>query len=69
MHDKITSDKKGINKMETDEELYKDAIEKFEVVESMIDDEFSRRDETAPLIEAITRLYKRIQELRNVSSF
>ncbi len=48
----------------TDEELYQDTIKKFEVVETMIDNEFSRRNETAPLIEAIDRLYKRILWLK-----
>jgi len=55
--------------MKTDDELYRDAIEKFEVVETMIDDEFSRRNETAPLIEAINKLYQRIKQLRDLSRF
>jgi len=58
-----------MNPRDPDEELYKDVVKKFEVVETMIDDEFSRRNETAPLIEAINRLYKRILELRNLSRF
>ena len=49
----------------TDDELYQDAITKFEVVETMIDNEFSRRDETGELIEAIKRLHRRIIELRH----
>ncbi len=53
----------------TDEELYKDTIEKFEVVETMIDNEFSRRNETAPLIDAINKLYLRIKQLRSYSKF
>lgn len=47
----------------TDEELYQDCVRKFEIIETMIDDEFSRRSETAPLMEAIHRLYRRIQHL------
>lgn len=55
--------------MKTDEELYQDAVDKFEVVETMIDDEFSRRNETAPLIKAIKMLYERIKDLRECSKF
>lgn len=60
--------KKEKEKM-TDKELYEDAIKKFEVVETMIDDEFSSREETAPLIVAIKRLYDRILQLRDCSKF
>lgn len=47
-----------------DEEMYQDIIKKFEVVETMIDDEFSSREHTAPLIQAINRMYARIKQLR-----
>jgi hypothetical protein len=55
--------------MKTDQELFLDALEKFEVVEAMIDNEFSRRNETEPLIQAIKRLYERTIELRNHCKF
>ncbi len=53
----------------TDEEIYREAIQRFEVVETMIDNEFSRRNETAPLIDSINKLFHRIKELRNFSKF
>ena len=53
----------------TDEELYKDCIEKFEKIETIIDREFSSRKDTAPLIDAINMLYSRIKELRNYFRF
>jgi hypothetical protein len=53
----------------TDKELYDDCIKKFEKVEQMIDEEFSSREETAPLIIAIEMLYSRILELRQYCRF
>ena len=53
------------NKKNEDERLFKDIIDKFEVVRDMIDDEFSRRHETDALLKAINKLFHRLKRLQN----
>lgn len=53
----------------TDEELFTKVIDDFEVVETMIDDEFSRRDETSELFNSINMLISKIKKTNEERKF